>query len=208
MWLKVKENKPPVNDAELLTVGTLFTCHILKIFCSAGWGKHTAETGWVMAGCIGWLKAGGKRGGMWWGRLSPRSRRKSTFSAHMWSMLSQRSSDNPRLIARAPGTRPDQDASLVASSDNHSLSFLQSSADAASFTRLSQSLFVQVLCPPLLFGIILQYIHISPLPPTFEDPLRGFCILVTLLPLPNDYSSSIKCNWTIAHEQSPGARQS
>lgn len=207
MWLKVKENKPPVNDTELLTAGTLFTCHILKIFCSAGWGKHTVETGWVRTGCIGWLKAGGKRSGMWWGRLSPRSRRKSTFSAHMWPMLSQRSSDNPRLIARAPGTRPDQYASFVESSDNHSLSFLQSSADAASFTRLSQSLFVlQVLCSLLLFGIIPQYIHISPLPPTLEGPLRAFCILVILLPLPNGYSSSIKCHWAIA--QSPGARRS
>jgi len=43
-------------------VGTLFTFHILKIFCSAGWGNHTVETDWVMIGFIAWLEPRWKKG--------------------------------------------------------------------------------------------------------------------------------------------------
>lgn len=85
-------------------------------------------------------------------------------------------------------------------------SFLQTSADAISFYK-TQNLFVpQVLCSLLLSGIILKYIHTSPFPPTLEGLLRGFCILVVSLPLPNRYSGSVKRHLRIAHEQSLRAR--
>lgn len=62
----------------------MFTFHILKIFCSAGWGKHTAETDWVMIGCIGWLKAGWKKGWrVMWLSVTSIPEKEHIFSTHV-----------------------------------------------------------------------------------------------------------------------------
>lgn len=180
MWLKVKENKL-VNDTELLTVGTLFTCHILKIFCLAGWGKHSVETGWVMTGCIGWLKAGEKRVACdrTVCHLDPGER---AYFKHTCDPCFHRGALIIlawELVHLAPGQT---NTTVLLSlqiitlfpfcSHQQMLLLSQDSLRAHLFFKsfVPSNTFISLLC------------HLS----TFKDPLRGFCILVILLPLPND----------------------
>lgn len=68
----------------------MFTFHILKIFCSAGWGKHTVETDWVMIGFIGWLEARGKEGrSVMWLSVTSVPEKEHIFSTHVIHALSE-----------------------------------------------------------------------------------------------------------------------